>query len=119
MFLTGMHATPPTARLPLQVPHKHGMALRHLLKFDYAQSPEPANKDEHSAVVLAVCVSMLVTMVVTVVCIFVVCIPHYVQVPIFDGVPGILWGVGRPPGIRKFTFLLSTSCHQSAVAVRA
>lgn len=65
-----MHATPPTARLPLHIPHKHGMALRHLLKYDHAQRLESAN--EHSSVMLAVCVSMLATMVVTVVCIFVV-----------------------------------------------
>ena len=70
-----MHATPPTARLPLHVPHKHGMALRHLLKFDHAQSPE--NKDEPSSVVIAICFGLLTTMCLTLVCIFIVW--HYLK----------------------------------------
>ena len=72
MFLTSMHATPPTARLPLHVPHKHGMALRHLLKFDHAQSPEPANQDEGSPLIIAICVGFVVTMLLILVCILLV-----------------------------------------------
>jgi hypothetical protein len=72
MFLTSMHATPPTARLPLHVPHKHGMALRHLLKFDHAQSPEPANQDEGSPLIIAICVGFVVTMLLILVCLFIV-----------------------------------------------
>ena len=68
-----MNANYPTARLPLYIPHKDGIALRHLLNFDYTgDSTASAHEQDHNRVILAVCISMLVTVVMTAACIFAV-----------------------------------------------
>ena len=71
MFLMRMNGNYATERLPLHVPHKDGMALRHLLKFDHAGASTDS-VHEHNFVILAVFASMLVTALMTVACIFVV-----------------------------------------------